>query len=388
MPPPKVIAPKHSSDTRNPERPNSLYRMEPSRRPEVKEVAKFWIISTIQVQGYYYKLIGVLTFRHGVVMRQMQNLWYFTQVAKARSFTAAADHLALSTAALSKSIAALERRLSVKLFIRSSRALHLTEEGSKLLDSIAEPFHEIEESSQGVWRGSAAPTGVVQLSTVTSYGKHCVLPLLPKFFRMYPQIDLVMSFHDGRRGLTRQASDVRINWGERFEKGKVSQVLCTMPLIAVASPAYVARHGKPRVPEELLNHQCINVLLADGTRPHWTFAPMQGGRRERVTAQVPAKGRLVVTDELDGVVDAAKAGLGITISSAENILADLREGRLVQILEDYRVLGQGTLRNEIIVQYGPRRRMAPRVKAFVDFLLAELKGRDPLDIAGRNPQIG
>ena len=97
-------------------------------------------------------------------------------------------------------------------------------------------FGTIEDSYQKVRSDTAEPAGIVRLSTVTAYGKHCVLPLLPRFFQRYPQIELVMSLHDGSRGMTRQESDIRINWGEDKEKDKVSQLLCTMPLILVASP--------------------------------------------------------------------------------------------------------------------------------------------------------
>ena len=315
-------------------------------------------------------------------MREMQNLWYFTQVAQAGSFSAAAERLSLSAAALSKSIAGLEKRLNARLFIRTARALHLTEEGRALLDKVGASFGAIEDSYRTVSAASADPAGVVRLSSVTAYGKHCVLPLLPTFFEHHPQIDLVMSLHDGSRGLTRQAFDVRINWGEHKEKGKVSRTLCVMPLIAVASPAYLARHGTPRVPQDLGSHDCVNVRLSDGSRARWTFRARHASRRDQVVVTVTPHGRLLVMDELDCVVEAAEAGLGITISSAENVLTALREKRLLRVLEDHDVVGHGEMHSQIIIQYAPRRHLAPRVRALVDFLVGELKDRDPLEIVG------
>ena len=312
-------------------------------------------------------------------MDQLRNLWHFVRVAKAGSFTAAAAGLELSVAALSKSIARLEQKLEVQLFVRSSRSLLLTDEGRALLDKVGGPLDVIEGSYRRVQRISTEAAGVVRLSAVTAYGKHCVLPLLPRFFARFPKIDLVMSFHDGGRGLTRQVFDIRINWGEEREQEKVSQTLCQMPLILVASPDYLARRGTPTKPEELQSHDCINVALANGGRAHWTFE-LRNARRERHQIAVTPRGRLVVMDELDAVTDAAEAGLGITVSSAENVLSALREGRLQRLLEDYTIVGQGQLHSQIIMQYPRRNLLSAKVRALVDFLLAELKSRDPLDL--------
>jgi DNA-binding transcriptional LysR family regulator len=316
-------------------------------------------------------------------VQELRHLWYFVQVAEAGSFTAAAARLSLSTAAISKNIAGLERRAGVQLFVRTSRALHLTGEGRALLERITPALTTIENSYNQLRNGGTSPAGIVRLSTVTAYGKHCVLPVLPRFFERYPKIDVVMSFHDGGRGLTRQSFDIRLNWGEQRERDKVSQTLCQMPLILVASPGYLARRGTPLTPQDLASHDCINVALASGSHPHWTFIPRTEGRRDRQRITVTPKGRLLVMDELDAVADAAEAGLGITVSSAENVLAALHAGRLVRVMEDYTVLGQGEMPTEIIIQYPARKALPLKVRVLVDFLLKELKGRDPLDLVAR-----
>lgn len=320
-------------------------------------------------------------------MREMQTLWYFAKVAQAGSFTAAADGLGLSTAALSKSIASLERRMGLRLFTRAGRNLRLTDQGRALLQDVGGEFVAIEESYQKIRSVTAEPVGVVRLSTVTAYGKHCVLPLLPRFFRHYPQIEIVMSLHDGSRGLTRQEFDIRINWGEDKETNKVSQLLCTMPLILVASPQYLAQRGTPRTPEDLGTHDCINVAMPNGQRAHWTFVPRYAHRRDRVPVTFAPKGPLIVMDELDAVVDAAEAGLGITVSSAENVLTSLRERRLVRVLEDYTVGGHGAMHTQVIMQYPRKRQLPMKVRALVDFLLLELKGRDPLEVVGGSADV-
>jgi DNA-binding transcriptional LysR family regulator len=324
-------------------------------------------------------------------MKELRNLWHFVQVAHAGSFTAAAGRLALSTAALSKSVASLERRMGTRLFVRTSRNLHLTDEGRVLFERVADSFSEIESSFEGSCDTGADAAGVVRLSTVTAYGKHCVLPVLPEFLARHPQIDVVMSFHDGQRGMTRQAFDVRINWGEGREQDKVSHTLCKMPLIVVASPHYLERRGTPSKPEDLERHDCINVTLPSGVRGHWTFVPRKAGRGARQRVTVAPKGRLIVMDELDAVGDAAIAGLGLTVSSVENVITALRDGTLVQVLTDYDVLGNDLISSEIIIQYARGKLLPPRIRTLAEFLLERLKGRDPLTIvsssaAGHSPR--
>jgi DNA-binding transcriptional LysR family regulator len=320
-------------------------------------------------------------------VNELRNLWHFVQVAQAGSFTIAASRLALSTPALSKSVARLERRIGTRLFVRTSRTLHLTDEGRALFERVSDSFGEIENSFNVLGDTGAVPAGVVRLSTVTAYGKHCVLPLLPDFLARYPQVDVVMSFHDGQRGMTRQAFDVRINWGESYEQNKVSHTLCRMPLILVGSPHYLSRRGTPLRPEDLEHHDCINVTLANGVRGHWTFVARRTGRgTQRVT--IAPKGRLIVMDELDAVADAAIAGLGLTVSSMENVLGSLRDGTLVHVLPDYDVLGNDLMASEIVIQYARRKSLPPRVCALVEFLLERLKGRDPLSIVTSSEVAG
>ncbi len=311
------------------------------------------------------------------VFQDLRSIWFFAQVADAGSFSAAAERLQLSTAALSKSISRLEQHVGVQLFVRTPRKLHLTGEGRVMLDGVASALRTIEHSLAQVSGSSAEPVGVVRLSTVTAYGKNCVLPLLPRFLARYPGIELVMSLHDGGRGLSRQTFDVRLNWGEEREKGKVSQTLCRMPLILVASPSYLRARGTPKSPADLDEHDCINVALAGGQRGHWEFVSRNGNARRFV---VVPKGRLTIMDELEAVTVAAEAGLGLTVTSAETVLAAVTEGRLVRVLEDYEVLGRGQVNSEVIIQYAAKKQLPQKVRVLVDFLLENLKGRDPLEV--------
>lgn len=303
-------------------------------------------------------------------MEELRGLWAFVRVAEAGSFSAAARRLSLSVAALSKSIARLEAKLDAQLFVRTTRALRLTAEGRLLYEQANRSFGELEQTLARVRSERAELAGLVRLSTVTAYGRYALLPVLPAFLTRYPGIDLELSFHDGGRELSRQGFDVRITWGEQRERGKVARRLCAMPLVLIASPAYLARHGTPTAPQQLAAHQCILATLPTGTRALWKFKPR--GTRAAVESVAP-NGRVTVADELATVIDAALVGLGITVVAAHHVAQQLEDGALVRLLPDYDIQAHDASFSEIIIQYPQRRLMPPRVRVLVDFLIERLQ---------------
>lgn len=308
-------------------------------------------------------------------MEDLHKLWGFVQVAHAGTFSSAAERLGLSASALGKSVARLEKNMGVRLFTRTTRSLHLTSEGQALFDRMNRSFGDIEEALNLLRQSGDQPSGLVRLSTVTAYGRYSILPILPEFLVRYPLLDLRLSFHDGGRGLTRQAFDVRVTWGEDKERDKVAKRLCIMPLILIASPEYLARKGMPRKPQDLERHECITAALPDIERPHWVFA-RRAGHRDAEPYVLHPRGRIVVADELDVVSDAAVAGLGVTVVAVQNVMRQLRDGSLVRLLPQYEIQGHSAKHTEIILQHPQRKHMAPRTRLLVDFLLEKLEGKD------------
>jgi hypothetical protein len=183
-------------------------------------------------------------------MREMQTLWYFTKVALAGSFHGRRGGPRAQYGRTEQE----HRRPGAAhepAAVYADRAQPASSRSrGALLENVGGAFGAIEDSYQKVRSVTAEPVGVVRLSTVTAYGKHCVLPLLPRFFRRYPHIELVMSFHDGSRGLTRQEFDIRINWGEDKEKTR-----CRRRSARCHSSwwraQYLAQRGTPRTLEDL-----------------------------------------------------------------------------------------------------------------------------------------
>jgi DNA-binding transcriptional LysR family regulator len=298
-------------------------------------------------------------------MDELRSLWIFVQVVHHGSLRDAAVALDLTPAALSKSLGRLEQKLSVRLFNRSSRSLTLSDEGRRLFDGLEGSFGEIRSTLQGfeLQRGEVA--GTVRLSTVTGYGRTRVLPLLHGFFGRHPGVEIVMSIHDGARGLGRNAYDVRINWGEEREQSKIAHRLQRMELVLVASPGYLRDHGIPTEPGQLRAHHCITVSLPSQQRGRWHFMHRNG--RSKPETILP-KARLVIADELSAVVDAAVAGLGFSVISRDLIAGELQRGTLVPVLTQYRIEGSDPSQTEIIIQHPPRKHMSAATRALVDYL--------------------
>jgi DNA-binding transcriptional LysR family regulator len=307
-------------------------------------------------------------------MDELRNLWGFVQVVQSGGFSAAAAELGLSAAALSKNVSRLEAKLGMRLLARTSRSVHLTQDGQVLYDRVFRSCSDINQSLALARSKFCASAGLVRVSTVTSYGRSTLLPILPEFMQLHPEIHLQISFHDGGRGLTRRPFDVRITWGEYLESDMVAKPLQRIPLILVASPKYLARRRAPQTPQDLEQHECIGVILPDGSRARWTFQ-LRSRRRGNGSAPyvfVP-KGRLVIMDELELVADAAVAGLGIATVGEYMVATRLRRGSLVRLLPDYDFLGQSEQLGQIVIQYPQQRYVTPRVRTVVDFLVDRLQ---------------
>lgn len=300
---------------------------------------------------------------------ELRALWVFVQVVHHGSIGNAAVALGLTPAAVSKSLGRLEQRLDVRLFSRSSRSLRLTDAGQRLFQQLEGSFGDIRTALQGLEAERGEVAGTVRLSTVTGYGRTRVVPVLGEFFERHPKVDVVMSIHDGARGLGRNPYDVRINWGEQREQSKVAHRLQRMELLLVASQDYLRRNGTPQEPGDLKQHHCITVSLATHQRGRWQFTPRNG--RSKPETIVP-QARLVVADELSAVVDAAVAGLGLTVISRDLIARELETGALVKVMVKYKVESTDPLHTEIILQHPPRKHMSAATRALVDFLLKKL----------------
>lgn len=309
----------------------------------------------------------------------IRDLIPFVQTVKSGSFTAAAKQLGISTTAVSKSIARLERRLDTRLFNRTTRRLHLTAEGQLFYDHVDAGLARVRQASALLRDAREGPVGTLRISTVTYFGRYFLMPLVPDFLTAYPKVDLEININDAMPDLVEEGFDIGIVHGKPKETRYVSRRLYRLPLVLVASPEYLARKGEPNTPQELTSHDCV-VAVGPAGRAAWSFqlASPPGAETEKRYLHYPT-GRVVVSKLLDTVVDAALMGLGVTVAFVESVLPHLQNGRLRVLLPDYLIEDQGDASVEIYLQYPHREYVSLKVRALADFLVERFRAYENLD---------
>lgn len=257
-----------------------------------------------------------------------EGLAMFAKVAEERSFAGAARTLGLSVATVSRAVARLEARLGARLLNRTSRQLALTEFGRTVAESALKVYREAEAAEGAARELSARPRGLIRLSVPMSFGLRWVAPLLPDFFRAYPEVSIDLHLSDAQVDLVGQGFDAALRIAVLPDSSLVARRLCPVAPLIVASPAYLAQHGTPVHPSELDGRACLGYAYR--TRSDvWRFTNETG---EEVS--VKPIGPLRVTNA-DALMPTVLAGLAIA-EFPEFMCADaVRDGRLVPILRDW-----------------------------------------------------
>ncbi len=314
-------------------------------------------------------------------MESLNDLLAFVQVLRSGSFTAAASRLGISTTAVSRSVSRLERRLETRLINRTTRSISPTAEGQMFFEHAGAGLDRIDQAVDLLREAREGPSGLIRVSSVTYFGRHLLLPLVPDFLGAQPKVSLELNMNDAMPDLVSEGFDVGIVHGRPAESRYVCRPLYRLPLVLVASDAYLSYHGEPERPEDLADHDCIVVLRLSGERYGWSFSPAvreHTGRPSERYTHYP-KGRLILSKQVDTTVDAALMGLGITVAFVESVLPHLESGRLRVLLPEFRVDDDGHNDDEISIQYPHREYMSAKVRAFVDFLIERFRAYEMLD---------
>jgi len=295
-------------------------------------------------------------------VKDLHGILVFREVARNGGFSLAARRMNVTPAAVSRSIARLESELCVRLFNRTTTEFHLTAEGDMLIKAISGSLDSLHHALETFGASQTALAGTLRISLTHSHGKFYIMPHLPRFFDMYPDIKLEIGFSDLRDHLVASGFDAGTCYGQPDDANYVSRVICRPQLLAVASPGYLANHGTPRKPQDLSAHICINSRLGANPSGTWNFQLKDG----KPYVHHPDD-RVLIFDQIDGVGQAAVAGLGITVCHALAVLPYLRSGALQCVLPDYPIRAHED-RGEVYVYFPHRAHIAARVRAFVDFL--------------------
>ncbi|HEY0622666.1 LysR family transcriptional regulator [Sphingomonas sp.] len=289
-----------------------------------------------------------------------RSLEVFAAVAAQGSFSAAGRVLGLTPSAVSRTVDRIEARLGVRLLLRTTRALTLTAEGQAYLGAARRILTDLDDAEQAI-ADQGAPRGRLRVSAALSHGRLCIVPLLGEFARLYPHILIDISLSDAIVDVAAGQADVAIRFGPLADSGLTARKLGETRRVIVASPAYLARHGTPRVPEDLHDHNCLNFNFRRA-EPVWPFCDGQSDYAMTVTGNIEAN-----NGETLGQL--AAAGVGITRVGAFSVVDEIADGRLMPLLEDY---NPGDIEVIHAVFVGGANTPA-RVRAFVDFLADRLR---------------
>jgi DNA-binding transcriptional LysR family regulator len=298
-------------------------------------------------------------------MKNLQGLLSVVEAAAAGSFTAAAARLDLTPAAVSKNVAGFEKALGVRLFQRGSRRLAITAEGQAFLDRAVPALAALQEAVGASTQASAAISGRVRLSASVAFGRRWVMPLLPRLLQAHPALEIELGLDNRQVDLIADGFDIGIRGARLADSSLVARPVCKLPVVLVASPDYLRRHGVPRDPAVLAQHQLIGIRLASGATAHWLF--------DGDTVGAPPAARLWCSDP-EAPVDLALAGAGICQTGLQHVTEHLRAGTLKIVLRGRHEPGE----REVVLHYPHRRFLSPRVRVVVDALLEHLRAQEDL----------
>jgi DNA-binding transcriptional LysR family regulator len=230
----------------------------------------------------------------------------FAKVAEERSFAAAARAIGVSVATVSRAVTRLEERLGGRLFNRTSRRLALTDYGRTLAERASRIYADAEETEDFARKASSRPRGLVKLAAPLSFGARWVAPLLPEFFRRYPDIAVELHLTDAQTDLIGDGFDAALRIAAMKDSSLVARQIVAVRRFVVASPGYTARHGRPRHPRDLVAHRCLSYANR-AKHDVWRFAHLKTGEECSITPTGQLRGTSV-----DALLPTVLEGLAIT----------------------------------------------------------------------------
>lgn len=289
-------------------------------------------------------------------MKDSSDLAFFALLARQPSLAAAAQALDVTPPAVSRRLAALEKRLGVRLLNRTTRRLSLTPEGERYLEDGEAILRDIERLERSLAESRDVPRGLLRINAGFGFGRRHLGPAIADFVRRYPEVEIVLHLSDRTLDLTEHALDVGIRFGPPPDARVLARKIASNRRLLCAAPAYLAAHGTPAEPRDLLGHQCIVIRENHRAFNHWELTD----GRQQTTVKVP--GRLGVNHG-EIAVDWALAGLGIVLRSEWDVAGYLRSGELVRVLAPW--TGAAA---DIHAVYPPRLQLSAKLRSFLDFL--------------------
>jgi len=298
--------------------------------------------------------------------RVISNIGVLAAVVEGGSFARAAAALGLSPSGVSRGVSRLETRVGVRLLSRTTRAVALTDEGRKLYSEVAPLLTGIEEAVTVTCGSAVTVRGRLRVNVDAFFSRMLFAPHIAEFLSLYPNLSLELIARDQLGDLVGEGFDVAVRFGTPPESSLVARKLLETRTITVASPAYLQRYGRPKVPADLANHVCIQVRSSLTGQPieKWDF------RKKSRAVEIKTWGRLMVA-EFGTLLGACLGGVGIARVKAIGVQQLIEEGALVEVLADW--TGESY---PLYALYPSRHLPAAKVRAFIDFLLSRVAHAD------------
>jgi len=288
-------------------------------------------------------------------MANWEGVLEFVAVVDTQSFTQAAKKLKTSVAQISRRVSAMEERLAVKLLIRTTRKISVTEAGQTYYDHCRNLVEGLEAAELAVTQMQSTPKGLIKVTAPVAYGESYIVPLLHDFLELHPQIDLDVNLTNLTLDLVENGIDVAIRLGRLKDSSLIAKRLASRQLYVCGTSTYLEKYGTPHTLSELTHHNCLV-----GSSDHWHFKDNTVEKSVRVSGRIHCNSGVAL-------LDAASRGLGLVQLPDYYVQDALNSGALIEVLSDYRDDKEG-----IWALYPDNRNLSPKVRLLVDYLAERL----------------
>lgn len=294
-------------------------------------------------------------------MDSFSDLAFFNLLMKQGTLAATAQEMGITPPSVSKRLAALEARLGVRLLHRTTRRITLTPEGEIYLTEGARLLADMNDLERMVVGAAALPRGLLRVSATLGFGRRHIAPVLSKFARAYPEVEVQLHLTSLPVNLVEQGFDVSIRFGELPDTRLTARKLAANRRLLCAAPSYLRRAGEPAYPKELKQHRCIFLRESDETFGTWHLS--RGSRHETVKVSGSLK-----SNDGECVLSWALDGHGILMRSEWHVAPYLRSGRLRAVLTDWTLPPA-----DIYLVFPTKANLSAKTRAFVEFMHKEFK---------------
>jgi DNA-binding transcriptional LysR family regulator len=298
-------------------------------------------------------------------MNLIDSLELFVRIIERNGLAAAGRELGLSPAMVSERLSALEGHYGARLLNRTTRALSLTDEGRLLLDSARQLVNDANEIEARIKLGVTQLSGLIRISAPSDLGRNVIANAINLFIEQHPAVSVELILSDGYVDLTGQGIDLAVRFGDLKDSSLNAVRLGPNRRIVCAAPNYLQRHGRPEIPSDLMQHNCLLMRFGTGIDREWVFT--EGGQRRTITVM----GNRVANDGYL-VRQWCIQGYGVALKSYWDIKEDLAEGRLEPLLSEYANTG-----NSLQVVYQGGKSIPRRVRALIDALVTTFAQHQP-----------